>query len=239
MDFSILVVCDKYLQRLNVALGNWLRQDVRAETYEVLVSSALENDGVRNYVRNLSVTLPHQQLGLVENAPNLTKAAYQLSLIERARGRVLVLVDADMVFPTDFLSNVGADLQDGVCVWVGRAYLSKAQTYRAILGTLRLEDPTLFRRPLAGEFAGCSTHEKGPSGSCHVYTRRTFVDAGGYAGVEVRGGRYGAFAAKFLEKAEAAEVIHQRRLLDQIWAFHLWHGTDDGRGNWSGAELLW
>jgi hypothetical protein len=237
--FSILIVCDRYQQRLNVCLRNWFAQDVGAAACEILVSSSLADDGVRSYVRHLAQAFPSRQISLVENEPQRTKAEYQASLVARARGRVIALVDADMVFPPDFLSKVGTALPDGLCIWVGRAYLSQHQTYRAILGELPLGDPALFRRPLGGELATCLTYEKGPSGSCHVYTRKTFLDAGGYDGVEIRGGRYGSFAARFLAKGQASGIIRELRQMDDIWALHLWHGDDDGRANWNGAPMMW
>src|SRR5262245_36160635 len=129
MEFSVLIVCDRYLQRLNVALRNWLGQGLPDDAYEIIISSSLTDDGVRNYVRGLTDAFPSKNIVLVENEPMHTKAEYQLALVQRAKGRVLVLVDADMVFPTDLLPSIANRLDDGICLWAGRAYLTKSLTY--------------------------------------------------------------------------------------------------------------
>ena len=240
MDFSVLIVCDRYLQRLNLALRNWLGQDVDATTFEILISSSWPDDGVRNYVKHIAATYPLYSLTVVENEPGRTKLEYQETLIARARGRVLALVDADMVFPTCFFSSVrDLDLQDGTCVWLPRAYLTREQTYRAILGELDLRNPALFARPLRGELANAVIYEKETTGYCHVYTRRTFDAANGYEGIEVWGGRYGGFASRLLRKMEQIGTLKAYNNLEHLVALHLWHGTDDGHENWNGTEILW
>lgn len=240
MDYSVMIVCDRYLQRLNLALRNWFWQTVDNSNVEILVSSSCPDDGVRNYLENTAASFPNHALTLVENEPGLTKLEYQETLIARARGRIFVFVDADMVFPTCFLSSVASlDLQDGTCVWLPRAYLSREQTYRAILGDLDLRDPALFVRPLSGELAGAAIYEKETTGYCHVYTRRTFEAANGYEGIEVWGGRYGGFASRLLRKMEQMGTLKNFHKFEHLVALHLWHGADDGHQNWNGAEVLW
>lgn len=235
-----MIVCDRYLQRLNLALRNWLAQDVRAGTYEILISSSWRDDGVRNYVKNLAVSYPQHAIILVENEPGRTKLEYQETLISKAHGRIFVLVDADMVFPVRFLSYVNdLKLQDGCCVWLGRAYLTREQTYRAILGNLDLLNPALFVRPLQGELAGAVIYEKETTGYCHVYTRQTFEASNGYEGIQVWGGRYGGFASRLLRKMEQMGTLKGYKKVEELVALHLWHGTDDGHENWDGADILW
>lgn len=240
MDFSVLIVCDRYLQRLNLALRNWLGQDVSTTSFEVLISSSWPNDGVRNYVQHVAATYHDHQISIVENEPGLSKLEYQETLLARATGRILVLVDADVVFPTCFLSTVlRLNLQDGICVWLARAYLTREQTYRAILGNLDLRDPALFNRPLRGEVANAATYEKAATGYCHVYTRHTFEASNGYEGIEVWGGRYGGFASRLLRKMESMGTLKGYHKIEDLVALHLWHGIDDGHENWNGTETLW
>jgi len=235
-----MIVCDRYLQRLNLALRNWLAQDVGADSYEILISSSHRDDGVRNYVKNLAAAYPQHAIALVENEPGRTKLEYQETLIAQARGRIFALVDADIVFPTCFLSYVrGLELQDGICIWLGRAYLTRDQTYRAILGNLDLLNPALFIRPLRGELANAVIYEKETTGYCHVYTRQTFEASNGYEGIQVWGGRYGGFASRLLRKMEQMGTLRDRLKIEDLVALHLWHGIDDGHENWDGAEILW
>lgn len=240
MDYSIMIVCDRYLQRLNLVLRNWLAQDVAADSYEILISSSLPDDGVRNYVKNVAVAYPQHSLTLIENESGRTKLEYQETLIAKARGHIFVLVDADMVFPTRFLSYVrDLRIEDGCCVWLGRAYLTLEQTYRAILGNFDLLDPALFVRPLQGEIENAVIYEKETTGCCHIYTRQTFEASGGYEGIEVWGGRYGGFASRLLRKMESLGTLNDYQKIEDFVALHLWHGIDDGHQNWDGTDILW
>ena len=209
-------------------------------SYEILISSSLRDDGVRNYVKNLAAAYPQHPITLIENEPGRTKLEYQETLIAKAQGKVIAFVDADMVFPAHFLSYVhGLRLEDGCCVWLGRAYLSRDQTYRAILGNFDLLNPDLFARPLRGELSSAVIYETEPTGCCHVYTRETFNASRGYEGVEVWGGRYGGFASRLLRKMEKLGTLKNYHKIEDFVALHLWHGTDDGHDNWDGTEVLW
>jgi cellulose synthase/poly-beta-1,6-N-acetylglucosamine synthase-like glycosyltransferase len=235
-----MTTCDRFLQRLNLSLRNWIHQDFPKDQYEVLVASSLDDDGVRNYLSHLQAAYPQVSITAIENEPGKTKLEYQQSLVDRSRGRVLVLVDSDMVFPTNFLGHLSRlDVTDGLFIWLARAYLSREQTYQAILGDLRLDDPALFGRPLQGTFAGCEIYERGPSGFCHVYTRNTFRASNGFEGIEVQRGRWGVFASLMLQKMESLGTVKRKHKIEEFLAYHLWHGGDGPKPRWDGANTIW
>ena len=244
-EFSILIVCDAYLQRLNCALRNWIAA-VRQSDTEILISSSRDDDGVRTYVDGVRSAFPELPIRVVPCPPGLTKLKYQETLAGEASGRVLIFCDADIVFPTSFLDELrDRALADHEFAWINRRFMSRPLTYEMILGTIDTLDERIFApSPLPAEpwsplrrIQLCPVIRHIPQGYCHVYTANTFSLAGGFGEVEVEYGRYGAYASHQLRRMQELDLIRSIVRIDSALALHLWHGDD--KVNWDGAPTMW
>jgi len=100
---SIVITCNRFLQRLRVALRNWCHQDVPSGTHEVLVVNPGSPDGTHEYLRSVAQSYPEMRICEVAVAPELAsnKGAMINAAIPFCQGAWIWFTDADCVFPTN------------------------------------------------------------------------------------------------------------------------------------------
>lgn len=101
-QLSIVITCNRFLQRLRVALANWCRQDAPSGSYEVLIVNPSSPDGAGEHIRAVAASYPEVRVsGLAVPAKTgANKGAMINHAISLARGQWVLLTDADCLFAT-------------------------------------------------------------------------------------------------------------------------------------------
>jgi glycosyltransferase involved in cell wall biosynthesis len=97
---SVVITCNRFLQRLRVALRNWCHQDAPPGTYEILVVNPGSPDGTREHIRAVARSFPEVRICEIAAPARLArnKGALINYAIPFARGEWIWLTDADCVF---------------------------------------------------------------------------------------------------------------------------------------------
>jgi len=244
----VMIVCNRYLQRLNAAMRNWIANLRSNAAGELIIATSREDDGVREYIAGLQAAFPNIRLKSVECSDGITKLQYSELMVEVARGRVYLFWDADMVVPPRFLEMIGTfSLADNQYAWMNRRFLTRPVTYEVITGYLDTLDEGLFSPDGVHAASGtplervlqCPIRNDFPQGYCQIYTAATFERADGFGDVEVTEGRFGVYSSVQLRRMQGLGLIDEVVQLDGAVSLHLWHGEDENRANWDGAATIW
>jgi hypothetical protein len=110
---SVIIVCNRFLQRLRLALRNWCHQDAPLGAYEVLVVNPDSPDGTREHIRAVARSYP--DVRVCEIAAPATLATNKGALINHAvglaHGEWIWLTDADCLFPASAIGCALAHVQ--------------------------------------------------------------------------------------------------------------------------------
>jgi hypothetical protein len=103
---SIIITCNRFLQRLRVSLRNWCHQESPSGAHEILVVNPGSPDGTHEYLRSVARSYPEVRICEVPVAPKLiaNKGAMINTAIPLCRGEWIWLTDADCVFPKGAVS---------------------------------------------------------------------------------------------------------------------------------------
>jgi glycosyltransferase involved in cell wall biosynthesis len=105
---SVIIICNRFLQRLRVALRNWCHQDAPSGAFEVLVVNPGSPDGTHEHLRAVARGYPDARIceiaAPIELATN--KGALINHAIRDAHGEWIWLTDADCLFPTTAINTV-------------------------------------------------------------------------------------------------------------------------------------
>ncbi len=103
---SVVVSCHKFAQRLRVATQSWVGQDAPTGSYEVIVVTPGNPDGVSEQFAAFASSYPLVRLRhlALDGPPN--KGWLLNEATKRAVGEVLWFTDADCVYPRDSVGRV-------------------------------------------------------------------------------------------------------------------------------------
>lgn len=172
---SVIITCNRFLQRLRIALRNWCRQDCSSGAYEVLVVNPGSPDGTREHLR--AVARGYPDVRVCEIAAPAELAANKGALINHAigfaHGEWIWLTDADCLFPASAVSTVlGYIPSRGDRLFYGqRQHLSDAITSALLAG--RADGVADFAELAAATQSGSPT-ENSPWGYTQIVRRVVF-----------------------------------------------------------------
>jgi hypothetical protein len=98
---SVIITCNRFLQRLRIALRNWCHQDSPSGAHEVLIVNPCSPDGTHEHLRCVALSYPEVRICEVSVPSQLSanKGAMINSAIPFCRGEWIWFTDADCVFP--------------------------------------------------------------------------------------------------------------------------------------------
>jgi len=139
-QLSVVLCCNRYLQRLRLALRNWCEQSLPSGAYEVLVVNPGSPDGTHEHLAAVAAGYPHMRIREITAPPEVgtNKGAMINTAVRSARGRWIWLTDADCLFPPAAAATVVDRIGRGENrLWYGRRlFLSTQQTAALLSGRL-------------------------------------------------------------------------------------------------------
>lgn len=150
-EISVILTCNRFLQRLRVTLRNWCAQHMPMGSYEVLVAAPPSDDGCHQHLGAVARSHPHVALREVpiDEAMAMNKGAMLNRAVASSRGRWVLFTDADCLFEPSALATLHAHLRSArpALHYGERYHLSEAQTDALLAGRVDgLHDfPQLFR----------------------------------------------------------------------------------------------
>jgi len=135
---SVILTCNRFLQRLRLALRNWCHQRIPPGTHEILIVNPSSPDGTHEYLRAVARSYPDVRVREVAVPENLrmNKGAMINRALPLACGDWLWFTDADCLFP---LGAAAAALE-----------YAKDRSDRLIYGQRRYLDASLTSDLLCG-----------------------------------------------------------------------------------------
>ncbi len=134
---SVIIPCRNEVKYIGACLDSLLANDYPKERLEVLLVDGMSEDGTRALVERYSAT--HPLIRLVDNPRQITPVALNLG-ITRARGSVIVRMDAHAAYPSTYIRQLvtwleqsGADGVGGRCVACPGSATAVAQAIAAAL----------------------------------------------------------------------------------------------------------
>ena len=137
---SVVLTCNRFLQRLRLALRNWCHQDVPAGALEILVVNPESPDGTADHLavvaresRHLSVQEVRVSAALATN-----KGAMINKALELAQGDWVWITDADCLFPPGAAHEALRQAQGAAkhLYYLRRRHLADPLTDALLAGTL-------------------------------------------------------------------------------------------------------
>jgi glycosyltransferase involved in cell wall biosynthesis len=171
---SIVITCNRFLQRMRVALRNWCHQKSPSGLYEVVVVNPESPDGTHQHLCSVARSYPELRIcevavpsGLASNKGAMINAA-----IPFCHGEWIWFTDADCLFPPDAvaLALQYAENRAGKLLYAQRRYLSAERTDDLLSG--RIDSLTDFDTLAGGVFERC--HENAPWGYTQIVHRPQF-----------------------------------------------------------------
>lgn len=97
---SVIIICNRFLQRLRVTLRNWCHQQTPSGAYEVLVVNPQSPDGTHEHLAAVARSYPHVRVREIPVSTELAmnKGAMINQALEVSRGEWIWLTDADCLF---------------------------------------------------------------------------------------------------------------------------------------------
>jgi glycosyltransferase involved in cell wall biosynthesis len=101
-EISVVIPTYNRLDTLRHVIPSLLRQDMRAERYEIVVADSNSNDGTADYLAGVSAEYPR-----VRHLPGpyTGRAMARNAGIEAARGEIVMFTDADIIASEDLLAR--------------------------------------------------------------------------------------------------------------------------------------
>ena len=113
---SIVILCRNEEQHIARCLDSVLASDYPLERLEILVADGRSSDGTRPIlVRYVAL---HPTIVLLDNPPGTTPAGLNVA-IRAASGDILIRIDAQVLYPPDYISRLVAGLQESGADTVG------------------------------------------------------------------------------------------------------------------------
>lgn len=133
---SVVLTCNRFVQRLRVALRGWCAQPLPMGALEILVANPGSADGTREHLAAVARSHPHLRVREVPVAPSLgmTKGAMINLALDASRGEWIWLSDADCLFAPSAVDRALAWLRPGQLGHAERRYLSAEQTDALLSG---------------------------------------------------------------------------------------------------------
>jgi hypothetical protein len=136
---SVIVTCNRFLQRLRVSLRNWCHQSLPSGVHEILVVNPQSPDGTHEHLAAVARSYPNVRVREISVESELAKN--KGSMINRAlqasHGEWIWLTDADCVFSSDCAETVLAQLNGTSRFYFGqRKHLSVQQTDALLAGRM-------------------------------------------------------------------------------------------------------
>ncbi|MBD5634469.1 MAG: glycosyltransferase [Candidatus Eremiobacteraeota bacterium] len=143
-EVSVVIPTYNRIETLREVIPSLLRQDIRADRYEIVVADSNSNDGTEEYLAAVAKDYPR-----VRHLPGAYsgRAMARNAGIAAARGGIVMFTDADIIASSDLLSRHLARhaRRDDVAVVGKELQVSSVAEYE------RLRDHPLERRPLHPE----------------------------------------------------------------------------------------
>jgi glycosyltransferase involved in cell wall biosynthesis len=139
-QLSVVITCNRFLQRLRVTLRNWCEQVLPEGSHELIVANPGSADGCHEYLATVARSYPH--VGVREIAIDPALAMNKGAMINRAvaasHGQWVWLCDADCLFSPGAAAQVLRHLHAArPALYFGeRHHLSEAQTDALLAGRL-------------------------------------------------------------------------------------------------------
>jgi hypothetical protein len=177
---SVIITCNRFVQRLRHALRSWCHQSCPSGLHEVIVVNPASADGTHEHLRSVARSYPDVRIAELTVAAKLStnKGAMINSAIPFSRGEWIWLTDADCVFPAhavalalDYAANHRNRLLFGQ-----RRYLTPSRTDEILAG--RVDTLATFDSLSEGDSGG-RPHENAPWGYTQI-VHRSFFDRSRY-----------------------------------------------------------
>jgi len=222
---SIILTCNRFLQRLRVALRNWCHQEVPTGAYELLVVNPQSPDGTHEHLAAVARSYP--QLRICEIPVSADLARNKGMMINRAlaaaRGEWIWLTDADCLFSTKSVRSVLERVRGTPqhLYYGQRRHLSSAQTDALLSG--RIDTVTEFDNLAAN--ANARPVDTSPWGYTQIFNRSTLERVRYCENVN----HFAHTDEMFVEACKRQGITVQ--LLDGMFCLHLdhpfaWYGTN-------------
>jgi hypothetical protein len=135
---SVIITCNRFLQRLRIALRNWCQQDASPGSYEILVVNPGSPDGTREHMRAVARSFPEVRVAEIAAPARLAKNKGALInyAVPYSRGEWIWLTDADCLFPASAINTALEYLKDrrDRLFYGERRYLTEALTGELLAG---------------------------------------------------------------------------------------------------------
>jgi hypothetical protein len=107
---SVVMTCYRFLQRLRVTLGSWVRQSADTGSFEVIVVNPESPDGVSEHIAAVAASCPHFRIREVMAPASLArnKGALINRGVRASSGAWIWLCDSDCLFDRDAVNKVFA-----------------------------------------------------------------------------------------------------------------------------------
>ena len=173
---SVIIVCNRFLQRLRLALRNWCHQDAPRGVYEILVVNPESPDGTREHMR--AVARGYPDVRVCELAASAALASNKGALINHAlrlaHGEWIWLTDADCLFPPSAINDALAYIEGSGpdrLFYGQRQHLTDALTSALLAGRI---DGVAGFADLAAAARPEAPAENAPWGYTQIVRRRVF-----------------------------------------------------------------
>jgi hypothetical protein len=137
---SVVLTCNRFLQRLRLALRNWCHQDLPVGSLELLVVNPDSPDGTAEHLAVVARDAQHVAVREVRVPAELAtnKGAMINSALELARGEWIWITDADCLFPPGaaHAALLRVEEEPKHLYYLRRRHLTEPQTDALLAGTL-------------------------------------------------------------------------------------------------------
>jgi GT2 family glycosyltransferase len=183
IDVSILVACNRYLQRFRVFARSICLQDYELGRVEVVVGNPHSPDGLSDYLAALRRAAesgnggPHFREVLADPSHFRNRGFLVQRALEASRGSVVIGMDCDLVLPKHFLKMVVQMVRSNPnrVVGVYRRFLTPKTTDSILTG---LVDPLTASEALGEEDEEEENGFRGVLGYCQAALREPWLKVG-------------------------------------------------------------
>jgi hypothetical protein len=221
---SVIMTCNRFLQRLRISLRNWCYQDLPSGAYEVLIVNPQSPDGTHEHIAAVARSFPHVRLREIAVGSDLltNKGAMINRAFACSSGEWIWLTDADCLFAPHCAGAVlrGIENRPNHLFYGQRRFLPAAQTDALLAGRVdglhdfaELTDSANMRPP-----------ESAPWGYTQIVHRDTFARFRYREGVN----HYALSDFIFIEDCKRHGFSPQQ--IDGLFCLHMdhpfsWYGT--------------
>lgn len=178
---SILVACNRYLQRFRVFAQSIIRQNYDLQQVEVVVANPHSPDGLSNFMKVLKSATAESGPDFKEVLADETFYRNRGYLVQRAfeasSGEVILGMDCDLILPPNFLATLAPLVADDArhVFGVYRRFLTPRTTDRILAGQL---DPHTDLQSLLQEDQQEEQGYRGVLGYCQAVRRELWEKMG-------------------------------------------------------------